>query len=166
MDRRAPFGADASGAPTDFLAALAAASGEAGPAARRLLASLGAPGVMGRRDVWLSWAPLDRRELVLAAAAYLGGWAVFREPGEAIHPATFAWSRPTIATGDGAALAALAESLTAIAPRWGRERWLRRRLARLRAWIITGEVPSAQLAARLQALTPAARVLPLPESGW
>lgn len=169
MERPEPSAADAAETPTDFLAALAAASREAEPAARRLLASLDAldePDAVEQRDVWLSWAPLDRREAVLAAAALLGGWAVFREPGEAIHPATFAWARPTIASGDEAALAALAHGLTAMAPRWRRERWLRRRLARLRAWIVTGEAPSAELSQRFQSLAPDARVLPLPEAGW
>jgi len=166
MDRPEPAAADAADAATEFLAALAATSRQAEPAARRLLATIDLPEANGQRDVWLSWAPIDRQEEVLAAAAYLGGWAVLREPGESIHPATFAWARPTIVTGDGAALAALAESLTAMAPRWGRERWLRRRLARLRACIVTGAAPSVELARRLQGLAPAARVLPLPEAGW
>lgn len=135
----------------------------AAPAARRLLATLGAP---AQREVWLSWAPLEGPERLLAAAALLGGWAVFREPGAAVHPATFAWARPTLVSGGAAELAALADGLEALAPRWRRERWLRRRLARLRAWIVTGAAPSAELSRRLAKLAPGARVLPLTEAGW
>ena len=163
MERREPSAADSAAPVSDVLLALAAAAESAEPAARRLLASLGPP---PQRDIWFSWAPLDDDEAVLLAAAFFGGWAVFREPGDAMHPATFAWTRPTIASGDGAALAALGAGLEEMAPRWQRRRWLRRRLARLRAWIVTGEAPSAELTQRLRNLAPEARLLPLPRSRW
>lgn len=152
---------DAPAAATDFLAALAAALDAEAPAARDLLAGLG-PG--GGRDAWLSWAPLAGAEPTLAVAALLGGWAVLREPGDAPHPATFAWARPTIASGDPAALAALAAGLEGLAPRWRRARWLAKRLGRLRAWIVTGGSLGTDLAARLVALAPAARIFPLPDA--
>ncbi len=144
--------------PLEFLATLATGAEAAAPAARTLLDALGAP---SGRDIWISSAPLAEDERTLATAALLGGWAVFRDPAEALHPATLAWARPTLVSGDDAALAALAAGLGALAPRWRRQRWLRQRLGRLRAWIVTGGAPDEQIASHLQALAPGARLVPL-----
>jgi len=61
----------------------------------------------------------------------------------------------------------LAAGWSRAAPRWRRDRWLRRRLARLRAVIVTdgdAEKVALGLAAKLPAL--AARVLPFPQARW
>jgi hypothetical protein len=132
--------------------------------ARALLAALGpAP----ERDIWISWRPLAAApERVAALTALFGGWALLREPAERLPPSTFAWARPTLLAGDAAEIVALLDGFEAIAPRPFRGRWLRRRLARLRAVVVDGEAGTVELGKRLADLGSTARVLPFPGPGW
>ena len=126
------------------------------------------------RDIWISSGPLERAgERSLALAALRAGWAVLREPAERLPAATLLWARPTIVSGTAAELDELLAAVAAEAPRWGARRWLRRRLARLRALVLEGdrtdperpELPE-RLEIRLAELGAVARVLPLPGGGW
>jgi hypothetical protein len=144
-----------SAVPRELLARLAAGTEAEAAAAHRLLEVLGPP---PQREVWISWRRLDAgAEGVLLLASQLAGWAVVREPGEALHPQVFAWARPTLLAGSGAELAALLDGFAAAAPRPLRGRWLRRRLARLRAVIVDDGSDPAALARRVGELGGEAR---------
>ncbi len=125
----------------ELVARLAAAGPSELAAARALTAALG-PGP--ERDVWISWRPLAAEfETVLLVAAQLGGWAIVREPSPTLHPLTFAWARPTLLAGPCDELLALFDGFAAAAPRTLPQRWMRRRLARLRALIPLGDEAGA-----------------------
>ena len=148
------------GAPRELLAALAATGAAEERLAAELVARLGA-GV--ERDVWISSRRLELApERVAALAALAGGWAVVREPAEPLPAETFAWARPTILIGGGRELAALLGEFERLAPRTFRDRWLRRRLARLRAVVVDDGEPRP-VGERLAALGAEASVLPFPE---
>jgi hypothetical protein len=128
-------------------------------------------GTQGReRDVWISHRqPLHAGDARLAAWAAETGAVIVREPSPRLHPALFAWARPTIVAGAPAELEALLDGFAAEAPRLGAGRWRRRRLARLRAVLVAadGEGAARSLEARLAALgAGSARVLPFPGTGW
>ncbi len=143
--------------PRELLARLAVSTEAEADAARHLLATLGPP---PQREVWISWRRLDTgAEGVLLVASQLAGWAVVREPGEALHPQVFAWARPTLLAGSGAELAALLDGFAAEAPRPFRGRWLRRRLARLRAVIVDDGSDPEALARRVRELGGEARAI-------
>jgi hypothetical protein len=128
-----------------------------------LLAELGRGAI---RDVWIASGPADDRfERVLAHAALAGGWAVLREPALPVPAATLLWARPTLIAGRAAELAELLAAAAAEAPRWGARRWLRRRLARLRALVVPAAAGAAsadlpeRLAERLEELGLDARLV-------
>lgn len=132
--------------------------------ARALLGTLGSGPA---RDIWISWRPFDlREERVTLLAAVLGGWAILREPGDALHPSVLAWARPTVLVGGAAELEALLAGFEAEAPRAFRARWLRRRLARLRSIVIDDDAPVESLARRLVGLGATAGVVSPPAAGW
>jgi hypothetical protein len=132
--------------------------------ARALLEAIGAGPT---RDIWISWRPFElRRERVALLAAALGAWAVLREPGAALHPSVLAWARPTVLVGGAAELDALLAGFEAEAPRAFRARWLRRRLARLRAIVVDDDTPVEPLARRLVGLGATAGVVSPPAAGW
>lgn len=142
----------------EFLAALAGADEGERAGARVLLDRLGRG---PEREVWISFRPFDRLERTVATAALLGGWAVLREPADPLPPATFAWARPTVLIAPAASVERLLAGTAAEAPRACRARWLRRRLARLRAVVVEEGVAMAPLAERLRALGATAEVLSL-----
>lgn len=148
----------------DFLRAATAPSEDDRAAAAALLAELGEG---SERDVWLTRGDLAAPgERALAAAALAAGWAVVHEPGDAIHPATFLWARPTIASGTAAELARLLDGCAAEAPRWRRQAWLAKRLRRLRAMVVAGGGEPAAIGARLATLGVRPRLLSNPPAGW
>jgi hypothetical protein len=153
-----------SAVPRELLAALLATDAAAAGRARALLERLGpAPG----RDVWISWRPLsEAAEPILALAGLLGGWAILREPADPLPPSTFAWARPTLLAGRGAELETLLEGFEAMAPRPFRARWLRRRVARLRALVCDTPEAAARLAARIDRLGGHAEVVTWPDAEW
>jgi hypothetical protein len=117
-----------------FLRAAAAASAGVESLAGELTRSLPAP---QGRDVWISRRETgDRMECALALWAAASGAAIVREPAPHLHPALFAWARPTVVADGAAALAALCAGFAAEAPKLGAARWRRRRLARLRAVLV------------------------------
>jgi hypothetical protein len=134
--------------------------------ARELLRSLGG----AEREIWISTRSLERKEeRTLALAATLADWAIVREPGERLHPALLLWARPTLVSGGAAELVELFTAAAAEAPRFRRDRWLRRRLARLGTVLVesgAGEPALAAVASSLSALGAAPRVLPFPRVGW
>jgi hypothetical protein len=147
----------------DLLCALTRAGETVELGARVLLERLGAG---PERDVWISFRPLDEVERTLAMAGLIGGWAILREPVEPLPPSTVAWARPTILAAPATAVDALLAGLAREAPRaWG-ARWLRRRLARLRAVVTDDDSAVAALAGRLNELGAPARVLTLRAPGW
>ena len=158
-----PLEADAV-VPRELLAALLAAGEGAAGRARRLLDRLGpAPA----RDVWISWRPLAASaEVDAALAALLGGWAVLREPAEPLPPSTFAWARPTLLVGPAAELESLLVGFEASAPRVFRSRWLRRRLARLRALVVEDAAAARGLAERVGRLGGHVEVVTWPDGEW
>lgn len=150
-------------APREMLAALAGADA----AEQRLAATLGERlGRGAERDVWISWRPLELApERIAALAALEGGWAIVREPlgpAASLPAETFAWARPTILVGGGAEVAALLDAFRRLAPRTFRERWLRRRLARLRAVTVDDGVVEP-VRERLVALGAEARLVAFPD---
>ena len=151
--------------PRELLEALAGASEEDRRRGEALAAAAG-PG--RRRDVWLSARPLDRpAELALACAALAGGWAVVRDPGEGVPASTFAWARPTLASGSPPELDELTERLGAMAPRWGARRWLSRRLRRLRlVWVEGDDADPGPWRERFASLGAEARVVCFPPGRW
>lgn len=132
--------------------------------ARALLDALGpGPG----RDIWISWRSFEnRRERVALLAATLGGWAILREPGDGLHPSVLAWARPTLLIGGAGELEELLAGFEAEAPRAFRSRWLRRRLARLRAVMIDDDDASGSLARRLVGLGAETGIVSPPANGW
>jgi len=122
------------------------------------------------RPIWMTRGELSGQGSGLNAtvglAALAGGWAVVVEPGERLHPETFLWARPSVVAEPGARLVELIEGITALAPRWRREPWLRRRLARL-TLIVTSE-PEAQseVGELWRRSGSSARVLCIPPDGW
>lgn len=146
---------------------LDAALGPLPPAPARAAEELAArTGGGAEREIWLSCAPLDSAaERIAARAALLGGWAVVREPGERIHPETLLWARPTVIVGSSEELETLVTAVGEQAPRWGRARWLRRRLGRLRLVLATGGDAEAATGS-LRALGAPVRVLPFAPHGW
>ena len=144
----------------ELLVALASAGAAEARLASELVARLG-PGP--ERDVWISSRRLELApERIAALAALADGWAVVREPCEPLPAETFAWARPTIVVGGGREVAALLAAFEALAPRPFRERWLRRRLARLRAVVIDDGEPGPA-GERLAALGAEPRLLAFPE---
>jgi hypothetical protein len=143
---------------------LRAAGDDEARSARGLLESLG-PGA--QRDIWISWRPFElRAERVALVAAALGGWAILREPGAALHPSVLAWARPTVLIGGAGELEALLAGFEAEAPRPFGARWLRRRLARLRAIVVDDGEPAEALARRLVGLGAETGVVSPPARGW
>ena len=149
--------------PLEFLEILARTDERAEDGARELVGRLGAG---PERDVWISFRRLDEVERTVALAGLLGGWAILREPVEPLPPATFAWARPTVLVAPAAGVAALLDGLAGEAPRALGRRWLRRRLARLRAVVVDDGAAAPALAERLGELGAPARVLPFREHGW
>jgi hypothetical protein len=143
---------------------LRAAGEDEALSARALLGAIG-PGP--QRDIWISWRPFDRREeRVALVAAALAGWAILREPGEGLHPSVLAWARPTLLVGGAGELETLLAGFEAEAPRAFRARWLRRRLARLRAVVVDDGAPVEALARRLVGLGAETGVVSPPPRGW
>ena len=139
--------------------------------AHALLSHLG--GAKG--EIWISTRTLaGREEAVLALAATVADGVIVREPGERLHPALLLWARPTLVSGSRAELVELFAGVGAEAPKFRRDRWLARRLARLRTVLVekgdaeTGSVePALEAVARsLAAVGVAPRVLPFPRGGW
>jgi hypothetical protein len=124
----------------------------------------------GGPEIWISHRePLAPGDLRLAGWAARTGAVVLREPAPRVHPALFAWARPTLLAGTPREVAELLEGFAAEAPRLGNARWRRRRLDRLRAVLVATEEDAAleSTAAALAALgAAAARVLPFPDAGW
>ncbi len=90
------------------------------------------------RDVWLAQDLLETDvSRALAHWALETGCAVLLEPGP-IHPELLLWARPTVLGGFASELGALFVQVGAVAPRWGRHRYLLRRLRRLRLLVATG----------------------------
>jgi len=119
------------------------------------------------RPIWLTRGGLERPvDRAVAAVALAAGWAIVHEPGAEIHPATFAWARPTILAGSHDELLALLAGYEALAPPWRRSAWLARRTARLRALVLGPGEQGGALAARARALGARAAVLSIPGSGW
>lgn len=146
-------------AAAEFLRALVAIEGTERSAAKRLLAAV----PVRPRQIWLTTGALDRfADRVVAVAALAGGWAVVHEPGEEIHPATFAWARPTIVGGGEDELLALLTGLEALAPRWRPRAWTARRLTRLAALVVERGGDRTAIESRLRSLGGAAAVLSIP----
>lgn len=148
----------------DAVERLRGSSADEVKSAGALLDALGSgPG----RDIWISWRPFElRRERVVLLAAALGGWAILREPGAGLHPSILAWARPTLLVGGATELEELLAGFEAEAPRAFRARWLRRRLARLRAVVIDDDAASESLARRLVGLGAETGIVSPPADGW
>lgn len=110
-------------------------------------AEIPGPGPGAPRDVWISWRSLtDPDEVALARWAILTGAAILVEPGPALHPELFAWTRPTVVSGTVEELGLLADQVEALAPRFLRRRWFRQRGLRLRLVLVSGGAAAEDLA--------------------
>lgn len=122
----------------------------------------------GRGDVWIARrSEPDAFDAAFVLRLASGGGAVVWEPGEEIRPELALWVRPTLVDGAASELIVLASGWARAAPRWRRERWLRRRLARLRALLVT-EGDAEKVASAIATKIPScgARVLPFPRGRW
>jgi hypothetical protein len=168
-------GVDSQHAPSELLELVVRAGEDELLRARRLAAAVTQGAAHGEREIWISARALDRaEERLLVLAGTLAGWAIVREPGDALTADLFLWARPTLLSGTEPELVTLLRSAREAAPRRRRERWLARRLDRLSTVLVEPAESSAALApveAELAAAgarrgPSAPRVLPFPESGW
>ena len=174
LDQSAPpAGAVLEAARVELLDAIRDATSEEIEQARALSAVVGDP-ARAEREIWISTRPLARREeRCLLLAGTLAGWAIVREASEGPAAALALWARPTLLSDDEAELVALCGAMAGEAPRWRRQRWLERHLARLRIVLVEGggsvEAVASELV-RLAALEERARhrrrVLSFPRAGW
>lgn len=122
----------------------------------------------GPSDVWIATrsapGPVDAAFVHLLASR---GGAVVWEPGERLLPELTLWVRPTLIDGSASELLRLLDGMADSAPRLGGRRWLRRRLARLRALVVTSEALEEIEAGVVRRLGESApRVLPFPRGRW
>lgn len=146
---------------------LRACEGRADPALAGALAEAIGP-ALGHPDVWISTRsepePLDAGLVRLLAAS---GGAVVWEPGPRLRAELLLWARPTLIDGSAAELVELLEAAVRSAPRFGALRWLRRRLARTRALIVTSGSEQEVGEAIAPLLAEAAPdILPFPRGRW